>query len=402
VCDALAVPDPGWYPQTVSESAEYLDALRTSLDHGYAGLALFWCALADVDPRAEQACYRYITAAFESFEKIQANASLYEGFSGVAYVAEVVRRRFPGWFSDDDDVNDDVDRVLLEYLGKTSSEGPNDLTMGVAGIGLYLMRRLPRSRARQSLDLILARLQERANRDEAGTYWLADPATQRRQPQYTVNGGVAHGVPGILGFLSRAVKCGSAGGPEGSLLEQGVEWLLRQRRFDTPAIFPDMWGATSSYSSRLAWCYSDLPIAIVLLHCGETCAVPRWTEAGLETARAAARRDVPSTEVLGDTSICHGTGGVAHMFNRILQFTGDRSFQDAAEAWTRATLERWSPDTVGVGGFKSRLSVDGGRNVWDRNPGVLLGAAGVGLALSSSMSDEPPIWDEMFLIDLPH
>ena len=402
ICDALAVPDAEWYPDSLAESVAYRDVLRGSLDHGRAGLALFWCALASADPRSDQSAHRYLALAFESFEALLGNASLFEGFTGVAYVAELLRERFPDWFdaSDDDDVNGDVDRILVEYLEKTTSESPSDLTMGIAGIGLYFTRRRARHIGRRGLEMVIHRLAERAIRDSAGIYWPADAATHRRQPHYAVNVGVAHGVPGIIGFLSRAVLARGSAGLEAGLLDGAMTWLLSLRR-SQPPLFPDLWGPTPSFAARLAWCYSDLSIAIVLLHCGATCAVPQWTLAGLDAARAAAATEVSDVELAGNASLCHGTAGVAHMFNRAYQFTGDRLFQLAAEKWVVATLDRWSPG-IGVGGFKSWLSVDEGRNAWNHNPGLLVGAAGIGLALSSSLSSEPPVWDEPFLLDLPN
>jgi hypothetical protein len=398
VRDALALPQAEWFPDGLVQPETQRAALQTGLDHGYAGLALFWCAMAAVDERAERIANDYITCAIAALESVQNNASLYEGFTGVAYAVEVLRSRFPSWFSDEEDVNAAVDSALIAYLEELPAAAALDLTMGLTGIGMYFVRRLPRPAGRKGLELVARTLADRALRSAEGAYWQADTFTLARRRGFVADIGIAHGVPGLIGLLLHATRFGIPCAAD--TMESAVGWLLAQRRLDALSMFPYMWGEQPAFAERQGWCYGDLSIAIVLLRCGEECGVPAWTSAGLDAARRAAAA-VSVTRLSADAGFCHGTSGVAHMFNRLFHFTRDGMFKDAALRWMAATFARWHPDDTGVGGFKCILKIASSGFDWFRNPGVLTGTAGIGLTLQSALDDEPPLWDEIFLIDLP-
>lgn len=78
-----------------------------------------------------------------------------------------------------------------------------------------------------------------------------------------------------------------------------------------------------------------------------------------------------------DAGLCHGSAGLAHIFNRHWQATGERVFADAARRWFGRTLARI--DHVSGGGFLS-------------------GRAGVALALLHAASAREPTWDRVLLL----
>jgi hypothetical protein len=78
-----------------------------------------------------------------------------------------------------------------------------------------------------------------------------------------------------------------------------------------------------------------------------------------------------------DASICHGSAGLAHIFNRLYQATGQSVFRSAAEEWLQHLVETWCPDA---------------------EPGLLTGAAGVGLVLLAASTPHEPRWDRLFLL----
>ena len=92
-----------------------------------------------------------------------------------------------------------------------------------------------------------------------------------------------------------------------------------------------------------------------------------------------------------DTGLCHGSAGLAHIFNRLGQATGDVELVRAARRWYDATLDMHQPGKA-VAGFPSRDVDPHGAYRWLASPGFLEGAAGVGLALSAAVGGEPH-WD---------
>jgi hypothetical protein len=120
-----------------------------------------------------------------------------------------------------------------------------------------------------------------------------------------------------------------------------------------------------------------------------------WLRLALEIARGAAVRPVDTCDVV-DAGLCHGAAGLGHQFNRLFQATGDEHFREAAVYWLRRTLEFRRPGE-GVGGFLARGPDRAGQEAWLAEPGLLTGAAGVGLALLSAATHVEPRWDRLLL-----
>jgi hypothetical protein len=148
--------------------------------------------------------------------------------------------------------------------------------------------------------------------------------------------------------------------------------------------------------SRLAWCYGDLGMAATLLVAARGAGEPAWESTAVELALAAAERPVELARVF-DAGLCHGAGGVAHLFNRIHQATGEERLGEAARFWYERTLELRQPG-LGVGGFRAWSADVAGVQDWRDDPGLLEGATGVALALLAAVSAVEPEWDRALLV----
>jgi len=95
---------------------------------------------------------------------------------------------------------------------------------------------------------------------------------------------------------------------------------------------------------------------------------------------------------LHDADFCHGSVGVAHIFSRFYNYTGNENFRKAAEYYYRKTIDMAvHPD--GLAGYK-HLTDDG--LVTDYS--LLEGISGIGLSLISAVSDIEPQWDQCLLL----
>jgi hypothetical protein len=107
--------------------------------------------------------------------------------------------------------------------------------------------------------------------------------------------------------------------------------------------------------------------------------------------RIAAIRDDPTVV---DASLCHGTAGLLHIFNRLYQGTGEASARDAAIHWAERTLVvRAGPHAI----FGDELAIDSPY----RELRFLVGATGSALALLGAASSVVPLWDAFMLLDGP-
>jgi hypothetical protein len=281
-----------------------------------------------------------------------------------------------------------------------------DLISGLVGYGVYALERLPRPGAKECLDLVLARLSESAERRGAGITWFTpseqlSPEALGMCPDGYYNLGVSHGVPGIVALLGEVQAAGFGGGEVHELLDGAMAWLLDQKLPpESLSIFPyHVAVGVEPRSSRLAWCYGDLGIAAALLGTARRRSEPRWEREALDLGRHAAAWPLDQAGIK-DAGLCHGAAGVAHLFNRLYQASGDPLLAGAARDWfERALAMRRSGE--GIAGFLSWDAGERDEMGWQSDPGFLLGAAGIALALLAATTPVEPAWDRVLLASVP-
>jgi hypothetical protein len=147
---------------------------------------------------------------------------------------------------------------------------------------------------------------------------------------------------------------------------------------------------------RVAWCYGDLGVAVALMSAASATGRDDWRAHALELAHGMAARPFEASAVI-DAGLCHGAAGVAHLFNRLSQATGDAELARAAATWFDRTLAMRSAQPIA--GFPRGMPVDGVMT-WEPAPDLLTGATGVALALHAAISPIEPAWDQLLLADL--
>jgi hypothetical protein len=136
-----------------------------SLGRGQAGLALLytWLARTRRMPQADVLARQCLDQAIEAVSTQAMNASLYGGFTGVAWAAELVDRLLD---PDAEDRSEAVDDVLLRLLSRADRwSAPYDLVVGLTGLGVYALQRYPRPVAVECPRRVVQRLQECAQHD---------------------------------------------------------------------------------------------------------------------------------------------------------------------------------------------------------------------------------------------
>jgi len=378
-----------------------------SLANGQAGLALLytWLARTGRMPQAGVHASQYLEAAIEEVATRPMDASLYGGFPGVAWAAELVDDLLD---PDAEDRNEEIDDALLGLLSRAHLwPAPHDLVVGVTGLGAYALQRYPRPSAIECLHLVVERLYEPAQRDDHGIYWWTPPAgilhpdSRKEYPSGRADLGLAHGAAGAVALLGGI--CGAGVEPERArpLLGGAVSWLLAHSlATEAGPTFP-IWLAPGFQPSpaRCAWCYGDPGIAAALLLAARGVGAPAWEQAAVALACRAAQRP-PERTGTRDACFCHGTAGLAHIYNRMYQATGEPELGHAAVYWLGRTLDFYRAARANGGSW-----VRGSRDRAEEGPwtgtGLLEGAAGVALVLLAATTPVEPGWDRMFLVSAP-
>lgn len=372
-----------------------------SLSRGWTGTAVTMHYLHEAFPGegfgavSEDALDR----AVEAVAAQRMTPALMQGFPGVAWAIEHL-----GQNAGPDDANAAIDDALLATLAAPGWTGLYDLVIGLVGLGVYGLERLPAASGRRIAELAVERLREWSEPAEPGITWytppeLIPPSARERVPEGYYNLGLAHGVPGVVALLARVHQAGIATETTGPLLEGAVEWLLAQS-------LPPGGRATWAYfvgpgidprPARLAWCYGDPGVISSLLAAADALDRPDWEEAALDALTRAVARPPGSSDVQG-ASLCHGAMGLAHLWNRMWQRTRSKDLRASIAYWTAAALDlRTHPD--GLAGYSVWLPESDQEEGGDvQGPGHLAGVAGIALALVAAATDHPPAWDRYMLL----
>ncbi len=410
IADALHRPPTAWIPREREGVEPYRIARGAALAMGSVGIALFYAYLSlasdNRDLMADEAD-RFISLACDALEMVPMPTGLYRGISGIAWVVQHLR----GFFYEDEpddpenDPNMEIDRVLMDNRWAPEKF---DLWEGCVGLGVYALERLPYPGAKKFLELLINRLDQLSTHSDQGIAWFTIPETIRRKTQPTFSGGyydlgVAHGAPGVISFLSRVHTLGISQDITGKLLDGAVSWLLaQQREHHDGSIFPQFILTPDNKpqtSGTFGFCHGDLGLAAALASAAECTGESSWKAKAIEAAHASIKylKNSSFTAPFTNPHLCHGTAGHGHLFNRLYQTTGVEIFKEEARKWFRHTLDIRKPG-IGIAGYsKYGLNEDGERSeLYD--PGFIQGAAGIGLALLSAITDMEPGWDRLMLV----
>jgi hypothetical protein len=177
-------------------------------------------------------------------------------------------------------------------------------------------------------------------------------------------------------------------------MAKAVSWLLAHRlggSFPFPSLVVP---GEPPRAATPAWCYGNPAVAAALLVAARASSEPDLEREALALAVEAAVRPLEGAAT-EDAGLCHGAAGIAHIYNRLHQATGDVRFREAALAWYLRVLELRGER--GVGGYLYWHGPRGTSHL-QALPGLLMGAAGTALALLAAVDDVEPQWDRALLV----
>jgi lantibiotic modifying enzyme len=147
--------------------------------------------------------------------------------------------------------------------------------------------------------------------------------------------------------------------------------------------------------SRIGWCYGDIGISYTLFVTSLALGDEVLQQKALGFLQKAAKRRKPAETYIADAGFCHGSIGVAHLYNRVYQITGKDEFKSAALYFYQDTIDhaRYGKEFAGFRPWR-----DAPQDNLKGSLGLLEGIAGIGLGLLASITDTAPGWDTFFLL----
>jgi hypothetical protein len=385
-----------------------------SLASGEAGLAVLFAHMYRHERvgRWRDRAIEHLRCAQRVLAERPLGPGLFCGFLGIGWTHTHVGQVLEEW--GEAEALAEMDDLMAALLARNRPLSL-DLISGLAGFGVYGLQRLLVTGRRSPLAATLSALEQAASHCAEGTTWFTPPLqlpSQQRKaaPQGYYNLGMAHGAPAAIAILGQALATGGGTMAVSHLYRESVRWLLAQANpAGSPSRF-DHWvargkarkpGAAGQVGwTRIAWCYGDLGLGVGLLLAAKGAGDPVTENLALEICRQAAHRPLAECGLM-DAGLCHGAAGTAHLFHRLARATGEQSFRQAAEAHLQWLLA-FRQQGLGIAGFRT-WQPGAGRapGTWQDTPGMLEGAAGIGLALLAFLPRTDPSWDAVLLANLP-
>jgi hypothetical protein len=288
----------------------------------------------------------------------------------------------------------EIDTAIEKHLDIYDREKKFDYLYGLVGIGNYFLER----NNTIVVNSIIIKLKNWSTNSIDGCNWTCE-MNIRGNITEVYDLCLAHGVSSILIFLSKCIDQGIAINESSSLLRSATQFYMRQKYYvKSNEVYPDYIEFNSKIhakSNRLAWCYGDLSRSLALYKTGMALNDEAIKEEAIQLCLKLTNSLLENQPLVLDAGICHGSAGIAQIYNRMYHYTKIKEFKESANYWVKITLN-FSKFENGLAGFKT--SDD--ENIWVNDYSLLGGISGIGLVLLGFLSDdiEDLSWDRCLLL----
>ncbi len=294
------------------------------------------------------------------------------------------------------DILNETDEFIYKCMMTNVDAKKFDFMHESIGIGIYFLERVKDNpMSKKYLEDLINGLELSCEKEEdGGLKWVSYNHTENK---LVFNLSLSHGIASIIEFLGKAYKKNIYKEKVKFLLNGSIKFLLNHIKDPllNGSYFPSwVYDNEAMEKSRLGWCYGDLGIAMVLYQTGEILKDDSLKEISIKIMTFNSERRILKSEYVVDAGICHGTAGIAHIFNRMYKYTGKEKYKETSDFWLKETL-KMARFEDGVAGYKAWHSTV---TSWVKEYGILEGVAGVGLSFISAISDVEPSWDECLLL----
>jgi lantibiotic biosynthesis protein len=288
------------------------------------------------------------------------------------------------------EADENIKQVSLKFM----QEGNYDLMFGGLGMALYELEKPEKDIVylKTCIDL----LQKSSQKMDIGISWFQSPIMNQSDDKKKIyNLGLAHGLPSIIVFLSKCYILNIEQEKTYNLIENSINWLLSCKVSDNEiSLFPySIKDNEKGVFSGLRWCYGDFGVSLALLFASKATGNLFWQEEAIEIAEKVALRTNQNDTII-DAHLCHGTSGIAVMFDILFSQTQNIIFKNATDFWLEETIKKYRPSESQVL-FNSYKGTDFG---WIETNGFLEGNAGIGLALLGLTNKNSYSWSTLLLL----
>ena len=356
------------------------------------------------DSSWDRVAHRYLLEAFGTNRVANARGiGLFDGVSGVAFAAYYLSENGSRY-------NNLIDAAERELIPRALALSGNvravtfgcdfavfDVVSGLSGVGLYLLCRRDYTVVAPVLDEIVDALIALLLRDISRPAWhtpaqLLPPAMLTQFPHGNLNLGLAHGMPGMLAFLSLCRIAGLDRPRLDEAISTSAKWLFPRALEDEFGLdwpiavaFSDL----SSGNTQVAWCYGSAGLSRSLWLAATALRDPELGRVAIATLNSVMKR-MHHHGMMTNPTFCHGLAGILQMVLRLQNDTGEQlSFTGEL---VDALISQYDPDLL------LAYQDEGPCGLRADRPGILQGMAGILLVLLAASTECEPAWDRMFAL----
>ena len=316
-------------------------------------------------------------------------ASMSVGVAGFCYVVTMLHRQ--KWLELDlEETLADLEAFLFESALELIEKQQLDFWHGAFGVLFYFLERLPTPQIKQWAEILVEKIVNEVRGDDDGLWF---PDIQKPGDESIINFSLSHGQAAFLIILMQAAKKGVQTELVTSVVWRGVNFIQKHYKSadykESFTHYPLLLNENTNeptFSNRLALCYGDLNIALLLYRAAEFLQKPTLRrDADILGLGTLLRQTEKATQV-SDAHLCHGAAGVAQFYYTLYKIAGHEGYLYLC----------WIDKTIAL------LHYDLEKETFKGREGSLLeGYVGISLALLSYIYHEKEqlTWAKLLLLN---
>lgn len=379
---------------------------------GYPGVLLLLAQLDKMypDEKWDESAHQYVLEIKKSIEENSIfSLSMFSGLAGVCFSINEVSRNGTRYVK----LLNSLHSLLIKFMENSyfstlrlhlknqvsHSALLYDVIAGIGGVGNYILSN-PQELLLPTLNEILSMLVSLTynitveGKEVPGWYVASElqlnENDSKSYPKGNFNLGLAHGIPGVLAILSKALHQGIIVRGQREAILKIVTWIKRWRQEGNGIYF---WNTMISFEeeieekkltptpySRQAWCYGSPGITRSLYLAGEALKDTELKQFAFESFKSVFSMSREHWRLPGPT-MCHGIAGLLMITHVMAADTQSQFLMDKTKKLEKMLFEFYQEEAPF--GFRDKDPIMDGEYADIDQAGLLEGASGVLLALLS-------------------
>lgn len=295
----------------------------------------------------------------------------------------------------------EYDEIFYDLMKKYIKDNSYDLLYGATQIATYFLNRYKHKpeKYKKFLNAYLELLYTQA--DKLSHNKLAWKSMIDKSAPHILgyNLGLAHGIPSLIMFFSKLIQAGFQHPLLNEILTGTCKYMLSIeqdfQKYKSHFGIRLLPGQKKNEMSRIGWCYGDLGIGYAFLHASKYDENKKLQlkNKSIEIIEDTFNRISQKETLIVDNCLCHGTSGVALIYDMISKNLNDQKCKKLASYWYTKTIEQ-SFDYNYYAGYK----IYKGNYKYESDLSFLSGISGIGLSLISAIYPVKPDWCEFIML----